>query len=79
MNARIRTHDPETTLEEVEDYLDNDNIEYNIKRVLDGKGPDNDQTEIEIDIFADIDRHKFADRFPNVIRIRWKKVDRDGS
>ncbi len=78
-NARIRTLDAETTLEELEDYLDSEGIDYKIKRVLDGKGAENNLTEIDIDIFSDIDRHEFGERFKHVSRIRWKRLDKEGA
>lgn len=74
-NLRIRTTNPDETLPHVKKILEEEEVTYNIKHIRYDRGPESDQTEIEIEISGSIDRNYFAEKIngPEIIRIRWKR------
>ncbi len=74
-NMRIRTLNPDETQEIIKEYLAEENVSYKVKRILGGKGTLNNQTEIELEIFSDIDKDSFSEVLSgdNIVRIRWKQ------
>jgi len=74
-NLRIRTTNPDEILPRVKKILEEEEVTYNIKRIRYDRGPESDQTEIEIEISGSIDRNDFAEEIngPEIIRIRWKR------
>ncbi len=74
-NLRVRTTNPDATLTQIKDLLDDDDIVYKIKRVRSDRGPEKDQTEIEVEISGNIDRNNVAEELnsADILRIAWKR------
>ncbi len=74
-NLRVRTIDPDDTLAKMKEILSDEEVVFKIKRVRGDRGPNSDQTEIEVEIAGYVDRNHFAEEItgPNVIRVRWKR------
>ncbi|MCK5832801.1 DUF4956 domain-containing protein [bacterium] len=74
-NLRVRTMEPDETLTLIKEFLFKEDVGYKIKRVVADKGPESDQTEIEVEIFGNIDRNFLAEKLASddVIRVQWKQ------
>ncbi len=75
---RIRTTDPEGTLDSVKSLFDSEKIGYRISRIRGERGPERDQTEINIILPGNIDRNEIADNIisEGIIRIEWKRIEK---
>jgi len=75
-NLRVRTLDSDDTLARMKEILADEEVVFKIKRVRGDRGPNRDQTEIEVEISGYVDRNHFAEEItgPNVIRVRWKRA-----
>lgn len=80
-NLRVRTINPDATILLIKDLLDDDDIVYEIKRVRSERGPEKDQTEIEVEISGIIDKNHLAEELniPDILRIVWKREKTSGT
>lgn len=74
-NLRVRTTDPEKTLAMIKELLSKNNVNYKVKELQGDKGAENNQTDIEVEIYGNIDRNAFAENISQcgVVRVRWRQ------
>ncbi|RKZ29444.1 hypothetical protein DRQ36_08610 [bacterium] len=73
---RIRTTDPDSSMEDLKSLFENKGIAYKIKRIRGERGPERDQTEIDIELPGSIDRNFIADELigEEIVRVEWKRI-----
>jgi uncharacterized membrane protein YhiD involved in acid resistance len=74
---RIRTTDPDATLENLKKLFISKDIKYKIKRIRGERGPQRDQTEIDVELPKTIDRNYIGDKIMSDVinRLEWKRIE----
>lgn len=75
-SLRIRTKSPAKALENLEEYLDKQNLEYRICGMEEGKGQDKNLSDITCEITGNFDKNDLtlAVKDDDTDSIRWKKT-----